>query len=281
MAKEIKLGHLLTTCAIATALATTPYVPSFDLSSGFHLDPSHAYAKDGEDDDDDDGDSGSNSGSGGGGSDDDDDDGDSGSNSGSGGGGGDDDDDDDHSGSGSSGSDDDDDDDDDDRSSSSGGDDDDDDGDSSSSRSTGGSTGGGSASSDGSVRVVKIERTTSGVEVRYSDGTKEEIENGRYERKNAAGRTIEERPATGADISRLRALSNQVTINSVPSSGGSGSRPSKVQRRGDNIEVTYANGWKEEIEGGVYELKDSFNRTVVERPATSSDRQRLLAIAGS
>ncbi len=40
----------------------------------------------------------------------------------------------------------------------------------------------------------------------YADGSREEIEGGRYERKNAAGRTIEERPATEADIDRLLAL---------------------------------------------------------------------------
>lgn len=54
--------------------------------------------------------------------------------------------------------------------------------------------------------VVKIEVSAAGIEVRYSDGTKEEIENGRYERKNSAGRTVEERPATQADFDRLSAL---------------------------------------------------------------------------
>lgn len=54
--------------------------------------------------------------------------------------------------------------------------------------------------------VSKIEVSSDGIEVSYSDGTREEIENGRYERKNAAGRTIEERPATQADIDRLMAL---------------------------------------------------------------------------
>lgn len=60
--------------------------------------------------------------------------------------------------------------------------------------------------SDGPVTAIKIERSTAGIEVSYSDGTREEIENGRYERKNAAGRTVEQRPATQADIDRLAAL---------------------------------------------------------------------------
>lgn len=60
--------------------------------------------------------------------------------------------------------------------------------------------------SDGPVTAVKVERSAAGIEVSYSDGTREEIENGRYERKNAAGRTVEQRPATQADIDRLAAL---------------------------------------------------------------------------
>ena len=55
----------------------------------------------------------------------------------------------------------------------------------------------------GAPRVTKVERSGSTIEVRYSDGTREEIEGGRYERKNAAGRTVEERRATAADIARL------------------------------------------------------------------------------
>ena len=58
----------------------------------------------------------------------------------------------------------------------------------------------------GPVTVVKVERSATEIEVRYSDGTKEEIEAGRYERKDASGRTVEERPATPADIARLSAL---------------------------------------------------------------------------
>ncbi|MEI2808244.1 MAG: hypothetical protein V9G18_20555 [Albidovulum sp.] len=94
------------------------------------------------------------------------------------------------------------DDDDDDHSGSSGGDDGSDDDGSDNSSSSDGSTGG---SGDGSG-VTKIESSSAGIEVTYADGSREEIEGGRYERKNAAGRTIEERPATEADIDRLLAL---------------------------------------------------------------------------
>lgn len=78
---------------------------------------------------------------------------------------------------------------------------------------TGGTTGdtvgdtvGGSADSADGVIVSNIEVSSSGVEVRYSDGTREEIDNGRYEREDAAGRMVEQRPATQADIDRLMSL---------------------------------------------------------------------------
>ncbi|MCB2125521.1 MAG: hypothetical protein H6897_15210 [Rhodobacteraceae bacterium] len=67
---------------------------------------------------------------------------------------------------------------------------------------SGGTTGGAGGGSD----VTKIEVSSSGMEVTYSDGSREEIGNGRYERKNSAGRTVEERQATQADIDRLLAL---------------------------------------------------------------------------
>jgi hypothetical protein len=53
---------------------------------------------------------------------------------------------------------------------------------------------------------VRVEIEGNNIEVEFPDGTKEEIENGRFERKNALGRTIVERPATARDVSRLRAF---------------------------------------------------------------------------
>ncbi|QPC91995.1 hypothetical protein [Mesorhizobium sp. INR15] len=53
---------------------------------------------------------------------------------------------------------------------------------------------------------VKVEVDGNNVEVTHPDGTKEEVENGQFEMKDALGRTIIERPATDADIARLQAL---------------------------------------------------------------------------
>ena len=58
-----------------------------------------------------------------------------------------------------------------------------------------------------------------------------------------------------------------------------GGVPTRVERSARGIEVTYADGWREELENGRYELKDAQNRTVVERPATRQDYNRLGAIA--
>lgn len=65
---------------------------------------------------------------------------------------------------------------------------------------------GGNGSTGGSKRVAKIESSRSGIEVTYADGSREEIENGRYERKDRFNNTIVERPARKADYDRLNAL---------------------------------------------------------------------------
>ena len=116
-------------------------------------------------------------------------------------------------------------------------------------------------------------------EYTFADGTKIEIENGVFERKDATGRTIEERPATARDRALLASAHGQ---------GGTAAAPGRDHNRGGGvvakfesdstgIEVTYTDGWKEEIENGRYELKDSHNNTVIERVATNSDYARLTA----
>ncbi|MDW6022398.1 hypothetical protein SAZ10_11600 [Mesorhizobium sp. BAC0120] len=55
---------------------------------------------------------------------------------------------------------------------------------------------------------AKVEIAGSNIEVVHANGFKEELENGRYEKKDAAGKTIVERAATAADIKRLTAMAN-------------------------------------------------------------------------
>jgi hypothetical protein len=160
-------------------------------------------------------------------------------------------------------------------------------------RGAGGATSAPRLPSDAPARVVKIEERASGIEVVYSNGIKEEIENGRYEQKNAAGRTVVERPAEAADFARLRGNVRNSGLTLPTPARGAGSSASgfaprlppdaqarRIEISGGNIEVRYTQGWREEIEFGRYELKDPNNNTVIERPATQTDRDRLLALTG-
>ena len=52
----------------------------------------------------------------------------------------------------------------------------------------------------------------------------------------------------------------------------------KIEVTDSQVEVTYSDGWKEEVEDGRYEMKDPSGNTVMERPATASDRERLEAL---
>ena len=123
--------------------------------------------------------------------------------------------------------------------------------------------------------VVKFERTANGVEVTYSNGVKEEIENGRFEQKDAAGphgdRAAGDRARRGAARRQRAELGDRAGAERLRSAAGRGV--------GGAIEVSYATGWREELEGGRYELKDPNNNTVVERQATSADVRRLRALA--
>ncbi|RMF37582.1 MAG: hypothetical protein D6754_09170 [Alphaproteobacteria bacterium] len=111
------------------------------------------------------------------------------------------------------------------------------------------------------------------IEVTFADGTRAEITNGRFELKDANNRTIVERSATPADRARLTSAVDQLGRDAIADI--SRSDPVKFEAVGRNLEVVYANGWKEEIHAGRYELKDAANRTVIERAATQADRDRI------
>jgi hypothetical protein len=136
----------------------------------------------------------------------------------------------------------------------------------------------GGTSFERTAGASKVEVNGDHIEVTFADGTRQEIENGRFEQKNAQGRTVVERPATPADADRLQALA-QGTAAIMPALAPGGG-PTRVEIAGSDIEVTHADGWREEIEQGRYELKDPENNTVVERAATSADRSRLRGALG-
>ena len=264
MAISKQLRHGLCGTALAALLVAAPLQFALDLGGDvLALKGKAVFARGGGDD-------GGSSGRGGGG--DSSGGGDHGGSSGRGGGdaggddhggnsghGGDNGDDDDHGGSSGHGSDD-----------RGGGDDQGD----SSGRGSGDDRGGEDRTSHGDM---KVESEGDKIEVTFPDGTKQEIENGRFEQKNAAGRTIVERPATRADFERLRgaAAAPGAPIGRVSSH----SDGSKVEVSGRDIEVRHADGWKEEIQNDRYEMKDANDNTVVERAATSEDRSRLEGLA--
>ncbi len=55
---------------------------------------------------------------------------------------------------------------------------------------------------------VEISGDGLNIELKYVDGSAEEIQNGVYEKKDASGNTIEERPSTAEDVARLQAIIN-------------------------------------------------------------------------
>jgi hypothetical protein len=248
------------TAAAAFAFATLPYSLVLDTDGLLQLRPAFAHADQG----------GGNSGPGGGDDDEDEDN--------SGPGGGDDDEDDDEDDEDDDGEDDDDEDDEDDDEGEGGG-------------ASGAAAGGdprGARCQDGSggargtcapprSAIVRVEASRSGIEIRYADGTRERIRQGRYQRRNGRGGIVEDRRATGADLSRLRALAQSATIESVAAeSDGAPIRSVSSDRR--QAEVSYANGWAERIEDGRYELIDPYGRTVARRPATAEDMARVAGL---
>jgi hypothetical protein len=59
--------------------------------------------------------------------------------------------------------------------------------------------------------------------------------------------------------------------------GTSVSSTTRVDVRGQNIEVRYSNGMVETLTGSVYVMKDAKGRTIARRNATRADRTRLLS----
>ncbi len=127
--------------------------------------------------------------------------------------------------------------------------------------------------------IVRIEVSNSGVKIRYADGGREEIENGRYELRDPSGHRVERRTAKGSDIARLKAVSTRVSIRSVTRRDARQDDVRSVRSSGSSIRVTYSNGWIEDIFSGTYRLIDPYERTVATRPATRKDLSRLQKLA--
>lgn len=135
----------------------------------------------------------------------------------------------------------------------------------------------GEYTSNDHAAITRIEVSSDGVRIRYSDGSSERIDRGFYEHKSADGRTIEMRRATGADISRLRAITKRVDVDSVrvPDALDGGATVSAARVVGNDVEIVYSNGWRETLLQGSYQLKDAYGRTVVKRAGLKTDLTRM------
>lgn len=127
------------------------------------------------------------------------------------------------------------------------------------------------------ANVIEVENFGGELEIKYDNGTEEEIEGGIYERKNAFGDTVEERKATQADIDRLTQLADDFLgkVDPVGDDGALDADIVKVEREGAEIEIYYADGHKEELEGGKYELEGPGDVDLIERAATADDLERF------
>ncbi|WP_299775337.1 hypothetical protein [uncultured Tateyamaria sp.] len=274
-----KLSQVLTVVFLALALAIAPVRFGLKPNGTLTLEPPMALAKGGDDDDGEGGggdDGGGDDGEGGGGDDGEGDDGDDGE-------GDDEDDDDGDDGEGDDGDDDGDDGEGDDKNDDGGDDDegeeeqDDDETSSPSSNDRNASPDAGSYTPSGAIS--RIEVSGSGIEIRYANGAREEIKNGRYRVRDENGTRVIQRRATGPDVVRLRALAERVSIQSVVGRRQAGSAVDSVSGQGNSVTVTYGNGWTETLKRNSYTLKDPYGRTVVMRPATGQDKRRLSRIA--
>lgn len=129
--------------------------------------------------------------------------------------------------------------------------------------------------------VERIIVTSKGIEIRYSDGFREEISGGTYVVRDNKGRSVIKRRAKGSDISRLKAIASRVSIRSVIRGTPTHDDVEEVTRKAKDLSVRYANGWTERISGTSYQLIDPYARTVALRAVTRSDRDRLNGLAAN
>ena len=125
------------------------------------------------------------------------------------------------------------------------------------------------------ARPVDVQKLSNGARVIYSDGSREEITNGNFSRTNANGHVVERRRARGSDLARMRALFSKTKPDAAKSPSAVKSRAVKATYRGQNVDILYANGWREQITSERFTLTDKYGRVVTSRRATQDDVTRL------
>ena len=130
------------------------------------------------------------------------------------------------------------------------------------------------------LTATRVERDGDGIALVYSSGIRERLAAGRYEMQDASGKVVNERPAMPRDAERMREnarLSGLVVVSEAALPPGSDVESIAVTPEG--MAIRYREGWTEDLIGLRYRFADPDGNTVVDRPATAEDRNRLLAIA--
>ena len=124
-------------------------------------------------------------------------------------------------------------------------------------------------------RAIKAQKLANGARITFSDGSREEIRNGQFVRTDRNGSVLERRRARSSDLARMRALfgGQKPQTDKVPIDVNA--RAVRATYRGQNVEILYSNGWREEISWGRYRLIDQYGRAAASRRATQLDRKRL------
>ncbi|MCB1341135.1 MAG: hypothetical protein KDK24_08730 [Pseudooceanicola sp.] len=122
--------------------------------------------------------------------------------------------------------------------------------------------------------IARIDIFGSDITVRFTDGSRERIERGIYELRDADGDRLDRHDATADDIARLSAVASDWEDSVKPLDAV----VIKVEDIPGHLDIYYDDGRKEEIDLGVYQIKDADNRTVFERPATQADMDRLFSL---
>ena len=122
--------------------------------------------------------------------------------------------------------------------------------------------------------IGRIEVFGSDITVRFADGSRERIEKGIYELRNVEGDRLDRHEATAEDIARLGDMASHWENAVKPLH----SVVIKVEDVPGHIDIIYNDGRKEQIDSGIYEIKDANNLTVLERPATQSDFDRIFSL---
>ncbi|WP_238367684.1 calcium-binding protein [Mesobacterium pallidum] len=119
--------------------------------------------------------------------------------------------------------------------------------------------------------IEKIEVNGANIQVKYQDGSREEITAGVYEARDTEGDRTERRTATEADIARLTTLATDWLAEVQPLDA----LVIEVQILGTHIDIYYDDGRKESIHDGFYEIKNAANDTIYQSPATPELTERL------